>query len=46
MSHWQAILDCENNPYGLQVAHKLTANHLKPLYYQKMNVPLAFEVSN
>ena len=44
--HWKAVIDIESkNFYNLKVAYKLTADHIDPKYYQKMNVPMAFYVS-
>lgn len=44
--HWEAVITQEGfaKP-NLKVAHILTPTHLNPTNYQKMNVPLAFQVS-
>ena len=45
-AHYEAVLECDkrSGPYGLKVAHKLTAEALNPKYTRKMNVGLALQV--
>ena len=43
--HWNALLTYENYLKGnLKMAYKLTPQHINPVGYQKMNVPLAIEL--
>lgn len=44
--HWEAVLELDGGDknFGLKIAYKLTKNHLKPLFWQKMNVAMAFQV--
>lgn len=46
-AHFKAIIDCDGGPkcFAMKMAHKLTADHLDPKYYQKMNVAMAFQVN-
>lgn len=45
--HWYTIVKKENQKgFNLKVAYKLTEDHIKPQYFQKMNVALAFQVHN
>ncbi|XP_071642320.1 uncharacterized protein [Temnothorax longispinosus] len=44
LKHWYALLAIENpKSFNLKVNYKLTEQHVKPRYYQKMNVALAFQ---
>lgn len=43
--HWYALFVIENpKSFNLKVNYKLTEKHVKPKYYQKMNVAMAFQV--
>lgn len=45
LKHWYALLAIENpKSFNMKVNYKLTEQHVKPEYYQKMNVALAFQV--
>ncbi|XP_011883595.1 PREDICTED: uncharacterized protein LOC105570765, partial [Vollenhovia emeryi] len=42
--HWLALLDLEHiDLFNMKISYRFSANHLQPKYYQKMNVPMAFE---
>ncbi|CAD6216043.1 GSCOCG00011251001-RA-CDS [Cotesia congregata] len=44
-SHWETLLIHENYlKANLKIAYKLTPQHLNPEGYQKMNVPLAYQL--
>ena len=45
LKHWYAILTIENShSFNLKSSYRLDENHIKPKYYQKMNVAMAFRV--
>lgn len=45
LKHWYALLAIENPiSFNLKVNYKLTEQHVKPRYYQKMNVAMTFQV--
>lgn len=44
--HWKTVIDHEGRGKpNMKIAYKLTDAHLDPKGYQKMNVPLAFQVN-
>ena len=44
-SHWEALLTHENySKLNMRIAYQLTPAHVNPKGFQKMNVPLAFQV--
>ncbi|KMQ88212.1 reversion-inducing cysteine-rich protein, partial [Lasius niger] len=44
LKHWYVLLAIENpKSFNLKVNYKLTEQHVKPKYYQKMNVAIAFQ---
>lgn len=45
LKHWYALLAIEPpKSFNLKVNYKLSEQHVKPRYYQKMNVAVAFQV--
>ena len=45
LKHWYALLEIEDPKlFNLKVSPKLTESHIKPEFYKKMNVALAFQV--
>ncbi|XP_071576893.1 uncharacterized protein [Temnothorax nylanderi] len=41
---WKALLELEHtDSFALKISYKLSAAHINPKYYQKMNVALAFQ---
>ncbi|KAF7998628.1 hypothetical protein HCN44_011036 [Aphidius gifuensis] len=44
--HWKAVIELDGGKenFGSKAAHKLTADHIDPQYWQKMNVAMAFKV--
>lgn len=46
VKHWYAVLAVENpKDFNLKINYHLREEHIKPEYYQKMNVALAFQVN-
>ncbi|XP_031785849.1 uncharacterized protein LOC100115274 isoform X2 [Nasonia vitripennis] len=46
LKHWYAVLEVERpDMFNLKVNCHLREEHIKPQYYQKMNVALAFQMS-
>ncbi|OXU16304.1 hypothetical protein TSAR_006395 [Trichomalopsis sarcophagae] len=44
LKHWYAVLEVESpSNFNLKVNYHLREEHIKPQYYQKMNVALAFQ---
>ena len=45
LKHWYALLAIESpKDFNLKVNYHVREEHIKPQYYQKMNVALAFQV--
>lgn len=44
LKYWDALLDIENTKgFNLRANYKLIPNHVRPKFYQKMNVGMAFQ---
>ncbi|XP_058789896.1 uncharacterized protein LOC131663476 [Phymastichus coffea] len=46
LNHWYSLLEVENpKSYNMKVNYKIREEHIRPQYYQKMNVAMVFQVT-